>query len=107
MTAENPVPSTPEEMIRTIDEAKWEWLRPHLDRDVLILVSPEIELVDAGQALANDNAPLIQELIAASSLSKPTPSQISTWDDRSHEQKFLILIVSPYILIQEIPLLVQ
>jgi hypothetical protein len=107
MTAENPTPSTPEEMSRTIDEAKWEWLRPHLERDVLILVSPGIELVDAGQALAQDNTPLIQELITAGRLSKPTPSQISVWDSRSHDYKFLMLIVSPYILIQEIPLLMQ
>ncbi len=107
MTVENPVPSTPEEMSRTIDEAKWEWLRPHLQRDVLILVTPEIELVDAGQALAKDNTSLIQEMITVGRLSKPTPSQISVWDGSSNEQKFLMLIVSPYILIQEIPLLVQ
>ena len=107
MSAENNPTATPEEMAQTIDEAQWEWLRPHLERDMLILVSPEVELVDAGQALACDNVVLIKELIAAGRLGKPTAGQISAWDRRKQDQKFLMLIVSPYILIQEIPLLIQ
>src|SRR5512138_2088584 len=98
---------SPEEMAQTIDEAAWDWLRPHLERDALILVSADIELVDAGQALARDNISLVQQLIDNGRLGKPTPPQISAWDNRRHDQKFLMLIVSPYILIQEIPLLIQ
>ena len=107
MTSEaTPIP-TPEEMTQTIDEAAWDWLRPHLERDALILVSPDIELVDAGQALARDNVPLIQQYIDAGRLGKPNNAQVGAWDARRHDQKFLMLIVSPYILIQEIPLLIQ
>ena len=107
MTVENAPLPTAEEMAQTVDEAMWDWLCPHLERDVLILVSPEVELVDAGQALARNEVSFIQKLIDTGRLGKPSASQISAWDNHRHDQKFLILIVAPYILIQEIPLLVQ
>jgi hypothetical protein len=94
-------------MAATLDEALWDWLRPHLERDALIIVSPDFDLVDAGQALARDEVDLIKEMIARGQLVKPSALQVAAWDAHRQEQKFLLLIVSPYILIQEIPNLVQ
>lgn len=107
MTDESTPTATPEELAKTIDEATWTWLRPHLERDAVILVAGSLELVDAGHALASDNAPLVSEWITAGKIGKPTATQVAAWDAHGESQQFLMLIVAPFILIQEIPLLVQ
>ena len=50
--------------------------------------------------LAADDAAAIGEWIAGGKLSKPSAEQIGAWDD-DREKRFLCLIVSPYVLIQE------
>jgi len=104
--ATTPIP-TQEAMTTTVDEVAWEILRPHLERDAIILVSSSLDLAEAGHALASDNAQLVKQWITAGKLGKPSPSQVAAWDARCQTQHFLMLIVQPYVLIQEIPLLVQ
>ncbi len=97
---------TREEMALTVDEAEWGWLRAHLERGGLIVVAQELEIVDVGMAIAADDAVVVNGWIAAGKLTKPSVAEIASWDgDRG--RKFLSLIVSPYVLIQEIPALVQ
>jgi hypothetical protein len=45
-----------DELKDSIDEAVWEWLSPHADRDAVILVANSLNLVDVGFAIANDQA---------------------------------------------------
>jgi hypothetical protein len=101
-----PIP-TPEEMNATIAEVAWDLLRPHLERDAIILVSSSLDLAEAGHALASDNALQVKHWITVGKVGKPTAGQVATWDAHRQTQHFLLLIVQPYVLIQEIPLLVQ
>jgi len=97
---------TREELALTVDEAEWDWLRAHLEWGGLIVVAPELDIVDAGMTIASDDTAVVGAWIAAGKLSKPSATEIGAWDgDRG--RKFLTLIVSPYVLIQEIPALVQ
>ncbi len=97
---------TREELALTVDEAEWGWLRAHLERGGLIVVAQELDIVDVGVTIAADDATAINGWIVAGKLTKPSAGEIAAWDG-DRRKKFLSLIVSPYVLIQEIPALVQ
>lgn len=97
---------TMEELAIQVDEAQWEWLKAHLERDGLVIVSQELELAEVGQKVAADDAAPIRSWIEAGKLSKPTAGQITQWN-AEEGKRFKLLIVSPYILIQETPSCIQ
>lgn len=89
-----------DELLLTIDEAQWNWLRSHLERGGLILVSDSLDLADAAHKVASDDTDTIESWIQDGKISKPTDSQIKAWDALT-DKKFSMLIIRPYILIQE------
>jgi hypothetical protein len=92
---------TREELALNIDEAKWQWLKPHLERGSLVTVTASLDLAETGERIALDDSACIASLIAAGKIGKPTAEEIEEWDGEP-EKKFLVLIISPYVLIQEI-----
>ena len=54
-----------EELALNIDEAEWQWLKPHLERGALITVAAALDLAEAGERIAADDAQLWQHWIAA------------------------------------------
>lgn len=92
---------TEEELALTIDEAEWQWLKPHLDRGALITVAASLDLAETGERIAADDSARIAAWITAGKIGKPTAEEINKWDSEP-DKKFLTLIVSPYVLIQEL-----
>jgi hypothetical protein len=92
--------ATREELALTIDETEWSWLRAHLERGGLILVNDSLDLAEAGFKVAADDVAAIEQWISAGKLGKPTEIQIRQWNEEK-QKKFAMLIVSPYVLIQE------
>lgn len=90
-----------EELALSVDEAEWQWLKPHLERGSLITVAAVLDLAEAGERIAADDAKLIGEWIANGKVGKPTAEQIAAWD-ATPKKKFLMLVISPYVLIQEL-----
>jgi hypothetical protein len=88
------------ELTKDLDEAEWEWLIPHIKRDGVILVSVDLDLIDAGEAIAGDNIPAVERWINEALLTKPSPEQLSEWNGDS-SKRFKTLIVQPYVLVQE------
>ncbi len=90
------------ELAETLDEAEWEWLIPHAQRDAVVIVDPALDLLDVGVAIASDNVSAVQRWISEQQIYKPSPEQLSNWgDDRS--RRFNALIVQPYVLVQDMP----
>ena len=89
-----------EELALSIDEAEWDWLRAHLERGGIILVADSLDLADAALRVAADDTEIINDWINAGMIGKPSESQITAWDG-NRRKKFSMLIVSPYVLIQE------
>lgn len=89
------------ELTTMVDEAEWEWLKPHAQRDAIVVVAPGLDLVDAGVALASDNVLAVQQWIAEQRLYKPSPEQLSDWGS-DRDRRFSALIVQPYVLVQEL-----
>ncbi|MGH1396928.1 MAG: DUF2288 domain-containing protein [Trichormus sp.] len=89
-----------EELLETLDEAEWEWLIPHVQRDAVILVSQDLDLLDVGEAIANDNTSSVQQWIERQLITKPSVTQVGQWNsDRT--KRFNTLILQPYVLVQE------
>jgi len=89
-----------EDLALTIDETEWSWLRAHLERGGLILVNDSLDLAEAAFKVAEDDIATIEQWVSAGKLRKPTDTQIQHWNEES-QKKFAMLIVSPYVLIQE------
>lgn len=93
---------TREELALAIDEAEWAWLRAHLERGGLIVVAQDIDILDAGISIAADDTAVISGWIEAGKIAKPSAAEIEAWN-ANKGKRFLSLIVSPYVLIQESP----
>lgn len=84
-----------------VDTALWQWLKAHNERGALILVDRMLELsVVAGRLVADDSA-AVQSWLASHLLSKPGIEQIELWNTMP-EKPFAMLVVSPFVLIQEL-----
>ncbi|MFB2898307.1 DUF2288 domain-containing protein [Aerosakkonemataceae cyanobacterium BLCC-F50] len=88
------------ELTASVDEAEWQWLLPHVARDSLIIVTPKLNLVDVGVAIANNNVPLVENWINEQLISKPSLNQMTQWQ-ANMSKRFNALIVQPFVLIQE------
>ena len=69
-----------EELTLSVDMAPWEWLRDHLPRGGLVVVSPELDLVAAGFSIASDDSVAVGAWIDSGMISKPSATQLFDWD---------------------------
>ena len=90
-----------EKLAEELDTVDWRALRPQLGRDSVILVAPELELVDVAWCVAKDRSAEVAGWIAAGELRKPTAAELAAWE-RELEKPFRMLIVAPYVLIQAV-----
>jgi len=97
------VNSSPKRLADEIEDVEWHWLRPHLGRGALIIVSPDLDLVDAAARISADDTAQVGAWIAAGKLTKPTSEQVAAWDEEPI-RAFRMLIIQPYVLIQERPI---
>ncbi|GAC1465172.1 MAG: DUF2288 domain-containing protein [Chamaesiphon sp.] len=89
------------ELAQTLDEAEWDWLIPHVYRDVVVVVAQKLDLLDVGVAIATDNVSSVQHWMSEQLIAKPSPAQMQAWNgDRT--KRFNALIVQPYVLVQEL-----
>jgi hypothetical protein len=77
----------------------WKDLRIHLQRDAIIIVAEELDLIETAIAVAEDDKAKIEGWIADQLLVKPSAEQIGTWE-KQLEKPFRLLIAQPFILIQ-------
>jgi hypothetical protein len=89
-----------QELTQSLDEAAWEWLAPHAERGAVIVVAPNLDIVDVGVAIANNQTTSISHWIDEQLITKPTQQQQTQWAE-TIELQFTALIVQPYVLIQE------
>jgi hypothetical protein len=88
-----------EQLAELLDEAELEWLKPHIQKDAVILVTPD--LLDVGVAIASDNTQSVQHWIGEQLLVKPSPEILNKWNSNP-SQRFQAMIIQPYILVKEL-----
>lgn len=81
-------------------EATWSSLRPHVKMGRVLWVAHGLSLAEVGEALAQDDKAAVADWIASSALVKPSEEQWTPWDQEPHKL-FWMVIVQPFVLIQE------
>jgi hypothetical protein len=81
-----------------IAEINWQDLKPHAQRDALIIVNENLDLVEVGCAIAQDQSKLVQNWISEQLIQKPTAQQLSLWNENLNK-KFKTIIVQPFVLV--------
>jgi hypothetical protein len=94
--------ASPMKLADEIETVEWHWLRPHLERGVLIVVDLALDLAATAARISADDTIQVGAWIAAGQLAKPTREQIADWE-ADPVRTFRMLIVRPYVLIQEPP----
>ncbi|MEL6350305.1 MAG: DUF2288 domain-containing protein [Cyanobacteria bacterium J06627_28] len=78
---------------------QWEWLKPHVQRDAVVIVNEQLNLADVGVAIAQNQTQTVERWINEQLIIKPNAEQLTIWS--SENKQFLSLIVQPYVLIQD------
>ena len=89
-----------EKLLSDVMSSSWEPLKPHLERGAIFMVDFDLELVDVGLALVQDEADRVKTWMNKEMLSPPTNQERKDFD-LSDEVMFNILIVEPYVLVQK------
>jgi hypothetical protein len=87
-------------LAENLDVAQWDWLIPHVKRDALVVVTPQLDLLDVGVAIASDNVSSVQRWISEALIYKPSPEQVSNWN-QNPTTKFDAIIVDPFVVVKE------
>ena len=82
-----------------IGPVQWEWLKPHVQRDAVVIVNPALDLATVGVAIATDNTQAVTRWITEQLIVKPNSAQLATWS--SENKRLTSLIVQPYVLVQD------
>jgi hypothetical protein len=90
-----------ESLKEALDEAEWSWLLKHSERNVVIVVQLGLDILEAAEKIATDDAATVAAWIASNHLSRPTSTQLLAWNAEP-TKKFMSLVVQPYVLVQEI-----
>lgn len=78
-------------------EVDWQDLIPHSQRDAVIIVHPQLDLIEVGCAIASDNSSLVQNWISEQLIKKPSAEELSQWNQKP-DTKFNTLIVQPFVI---------
>ncbi len=82
-----------------IDVAQWDWLKPHADQDRLIVVDQELDLLEVGVLVADNDLKTVEDWMKRDLLTKPTSVQLRAFE-ADGQRAFRCLIVQPWVFIQ-------
>ena len=80
-------------------QANWPTLRPHFERDAVIVVSDEKDLKEVAEVIAADDTAIVSEWIENGTLSKPSAEQVAEWGENLTKE-FECAIVQPFVLMK-------
>ena len=89
-----------ERLSQDVANTSWQDLLPHAKRDVLIVIDPQLDIIDVSEAIALDKKDLVSGWIAQKLLTKPSLEQLSIWNNHP-QQEFVTSIVQPFVIVQE------
>lgn len=89
-----------ERLKKDIGVEEWVVMRPHFWRGALILLEESLELIEVGEAVAQDDHVKVQEWIQSGLLKKPDEDQAKKWE--IEKARFDFLIVQPYVLVKPV-----
>ncbi|MEL7050708.1 MAG: DUF2288 domain-containing protein [Cyanobacteria bacterium J06588_5] len=89
------------ELTNMMGPIQWEYLKPHVQRDAVVIVNEHLNLADVGVAIASNNTQAVERWITEQLIVKPNTEQLTLWS--AQNKTFTSVIVQPYVLIQDAP----
>ena len=89
-----------EKLKNELAEVTWRDVRAHVEKDTVILVDPQLDLVDVAVAVAGDDTEQVGEWIEEGRMAKPNAAQLGFLETHL-DKPFLLLIARPFLLVQE------
>ncbi len=90
--------SSTEKLKNEIGSADWPLLKPHAERGVLLIIHPQLDLLEVAALVAEDRTEQIRMWLDDGKISRPTSAQLKEW--KMGETIFTCIIVQPFVLIQ-------
>jgi hypothetical protein len=90
-----------EKLRSELQEIEWTALKPHLARDAVITVSPQLDLLEVAESVASDDKSQLEAWVQGGLVGKPTAAELALWETQL-ERKFRFIILSPFVLIQHL-----
>lgn len=81
-------------------EVEWDALLPHFGRGALVIVAPEVPLVQVAMAVSLDLKDDVAQWMQNGIVSKPSDEAAKSW---ARDTRFRFVIVQPFVLAQPIP----
>ncbi|MEA5510904.1 DUF2288 domain-containing protein [Crocosphaera sp. UHCC 0190] len=88
-------------LIKDLANVNWNDIKPHAQRDAVIVVNENLDLLEVGVAIAKDDKISVEHWITEQLINKPSNQQLSDWNVEP-SKLFKTLIVQPFVLVQEI-----
>lgn len=88
-----------EKLIEELDECSWIMLEKHLEREQVVIVGSGLNLIEVAIAIAKDDTAFIKPLLGSKKIEKASNHHRSKWQNT--DTKFSMLIIDPFVLIQE------
>ena len=89
-----------EKLEKEVGPADWKVIGPHYKRGAVIIVSPELDLIDVAIKVAEDDVDLVQDWIKDEKILRPTPDDAKQWEETGMELSSVV--VSPFVLVQQL-----
>ena len=80
-----------------MQETRWDALAIHAERGRLIVVSPQLDLLTAAMAIAEDKKSDVETFLTAGLLRKAGEAEIAAFEQEDNP-KFQFVIVQPFVL---------
>lgn len=74
-------------------------LRAHLARGVVVIVGPDLDILDVGEALAADDKAKVAAWIEKEQLRKPSLIELEAWS-KIQDDRWESLVVAPFVLVR-------
>lgn len=87
-----------EKLAGEVLDAPWQELAPHFARDAMLLVAPEVDLLDVAVAMARDDVARMEDWLSSGSLVRPGADRAATWGEEP--PRFQAVIVQPWVVAQ-------
>ena len=94
------MPDVKQQLAEELASVEWKSLLPHAKRDAVIVVREELNLLDVGVAIAQDDMVSVQSWISQQLIHKPHADELTQWN-RELTKPFMTLIVQPFVIVQE------
>ena len=83
-----------------IQQGSWVDIREHLERDAVVSVSEDLNLMEVAEAVIADRSEQVGRWIDQGLVGKPSFADLDIWE-KDPNRPFLFVIAQPYVLIQK------